>query len=328
MKKKLFAVLAATLAGATLSLSACTSGSSKITLKNYWNVNTDYTSNETIDETLTYAVSYESYESEAINYDLDYDGTYQTTLTWDATNNLYVFTSKLQIKATFTVGDESEIKEDDVYTVAYFHKAGGTDSLRPVYSYREITSHSPIATNRASTTEDCYERYDYKIETNYDNGQGKCTIIQEFYNKELDETLEIARQEKSFNATNKKYSVFDNEQFPVAFRAMPSGTNTKIQMYNPFLERSQNYKVSLSGDTKEKKYSYTLNGSTVEPTIHYHTASIAVDGTASGQAQWAEIATIQNEQANIDHRIMLAYYAPLSHNIGVLQYKLTTAQYK
>ena len=30
MKKKLFAVLAATLAGATLSLSACTSGDSKI----------------------------------------------------------------------------------------------------------------------------------------------------------------------------------------------------------------------------------------------------------------------------------------------------------
>lgn len=328
MKKKLFAVLAATLAGTTLSLSACTSGDSKITFRDYWNVTPSLTAEEPINETLTYDVAFESYNSESINYDIDYKGTYTTTLMWDYKESLYVFTSNLDVETTFTVGNESETKKDKVYTKVSFHKAGGTDNLSPVSSYKEITSHTPIVTNSASTPKDCYERYDYTITTNYENGQGKCTILRELYSEELNDLIEMPPKEKTFNATSKKRSVLDNEQFPVAFRTLPVNTNTTVQMFNPFLEKSQKYTVSFSEETQEKKYSYKLNGNDVTPTIHYHTASIAVAGTTSGQAQSAEIATMEEGKPNTNRRLMLAYYAPLSQNIGVLKYTLKTAEYK
>ena len=96
MKKKLFAVLAATLAGATLSLSACSSGDSKILFKNYWNLNTESTSNAKIDETLLYKVSYLSYGGN-INYTLDYDGTYNTRLV-SKSNDTYESPSRFTTK--------------------------------------------------------------------------------------------------------------------------------------------------------------------------------------------------------------------------------------
>ena len=334
MKKKLFAVLAATLAGATLSLSACTSGDSKITFNNYWNIYTEdtYTSNETIDETLTYDVSYKSGDNDsAINYEIDYDGEYITHLySKPDAPGVYVFISDLDVAVTFTINGKSTTKKDRVHTEVHFHKAGGTNSMSPIYSYKEILSHSPVVTSSASTPDDCYTPYAYVFTTTYENGQGKCTSVQKAYddqNNTYIDGLEF-EQEFSFSASSNKRSVLDNEQFPVAFRAMPAGTDTTVQMFNPFLEKSQNYKVSLSSNTQEKKYTYTLNGNQVEPTIHYHTASIAVDGTTSGQPQTAEIATIQDAAMNTNRRIMLAYDAPLSHNIGVLKYELNTADYK
>jgi hypothetical protein len=329
MKKKLFAVLATMLAVSTLSLSACTSGNSKITFKNYWNVNTEYTSNETINETLTYDVSYLPSGNGAINYVLDYEGTYTTNLYLKSSaDDVYVFTSDLVVDATFMVNGLEEVKHDYVHTEVTFYKAGGTENLRPISSLKQITSHSPIMTTSASTPQDCYYRYDYEIKTVYENGQGVCTRTSKIYNEELNDYIETVDYEKSFTATSKKRTVLDNEQFPIAFRAMPAGTDTTVQMFNPFLQHSQNYRVSLSGDTTERKYEYTLNGSKVTPTLRYHTGTIVVDGTASGQAQWAEIATIEDERMNTDRRIMLAYYAPLAQNVGLMVYELTSATYR
>lgn len=327
MKKKLFAVLAATLAGATLSLSACTSGDSKIVFKNYWNFVTEYTSNEPIDETLVYDVSYTSYDSD-INYDLDYDGTYTTRLV-SQSNDTYLFTSNLEVTVTFTVNGVTEEKQDKVETQVLFYKAGGTDNLRPVSSSKKITSHTPVFTDGASAPKDCYQRYDYEFTTTYQDGNGNCVSLRKLFdeNKQAYDTTADYVENYSFSATSSKRSVLDNEQFPVAFRAMPAGTSTKVQMFNPFLGYSQNYAVSVTSDTKEKVYNYALNGENVERTIAYCTASISVDGTTSGQPQWAEIAAEQSSKDNRYRNIMLYYCAPLSNYMGYLEYKLVSADY-
>ena len=101
MKKKLFAVLAATLTMATLSLSACGSSTSKIVFKNYWNFNTAAGIVENIDETLVYDVSYTSYNSQ-INYELDYDGTYTTNLVLLG-DGTYQFSTELTMDVTYTL---------------------------------------------------------------------------------------------------------------------------------------------------------------------------------------------------------------------------------
>ncbi|MBQ8343078.1 MAG: hypothetical protein IJY21_03105 [Clostridia bacterium] len=325
MKKKLFAVLAATLAGATLSLSACTSGDSKIVFKNYWNYDTEYTSNQLIDETLVYDVSYTSYNSN-INYTLDYDGTYTTRLV-SQSNDTYLFTSDLDVTASFTVNGVTEEKQDSVTTQVVFYKAGGTDNLRPVSSYKKIVSHSPNYTNGASSPKDCYTPYHYEFTTTYTDGQGSCVSTRRVFTNDGQDYVDVP-ETYSFSATSSKRSVLDNEQFPVAFRAMPAGTSAKVQMFNPFLGHSQNYAVSLSSDTKEKTYSYTLNGTDIERTIKYCTASIAVDGTTSGLPQQAEIAALQDSKDNTNRNIMLYYGAPLANYMGILEYKLISANYQ
>ncbi len=324
MKKKLFGLLAATLAGSTLFLSACTAGDSKIVFKNYWNYNTESTSGEQIDETLVYEVSYVSYGSN-INYTLDYDGTYTTRLV-SKSNDTYEFTSELDVTVSFTVNGKTEEKQDSVKTQVIFYKAGGTDNLRPVSSYKKLTSHSPVYTNGASAPKDCYQRYDYEFTTTYQDGQGVCNAVRRYYNTDTQDFVDVP-QRYTFSASSSKRSVLDNEQFPVAFRAMPAGTNTKVQMFNPFLGYSQNYVVSVSGDAKEKEYAYKLNDEDNKRIIKYHTASIIVDGTSSGQPQRAEIASLQDSTMNINRNLMLYYGAPLSNNMGILEYHLISADY-
>ena len=326
MKKKLFAVLAATLAGATLSLTACSSGESKIIFKNYWNYDTEYTSNERIDETLVYDVTFTPVNSGAINYGLDYKGTYTTHLV-SQTDDTYLFTSVLDIDVTFTVGQTSETMKDRVETNVLFYKAGGSDNLRPISSHKKIVSHSPAINKGVSAIKDCYRLYGYEFTTTYeDNGNAVCVTKENVYNADYSDFV-VMETSDTFSASA-KCSVLDNEQFPVAFRAMPAGTNTKVQMFNPFIGHSQKYKVSISSDTKEKQYDFKLNGTDFKRTIKYTTASICVDGTSSGQPQWAEIAALQDANNNTYRNIMLYYCAPLSNYIGSLNYLLVSADYK
>ncbi len=326
MKKKLFAVLAATLAGTTLSLSACTSGDSKIVFKNYWNYDTEYTSNESIDETLVYDVSFTPNKDSAINYEIDYDGTYTTHLK-SQSNEIYEFTSTLEITVRFTLNGETETKTDSTTTNVVFYKAGGTDNMRPISSYKKLTSHTPRYVNNAATIQDCYTLFDYEITTTYKDGNGTCVCVRNIF-EDSEQVSFPKKKEYSFSATSGKRSVLDNEQFPVAFRAMPAGTNTNVQMFDPFLGYSHNYAVSVTSETKDKEYTYKLNGEDIKRTISYTTASICVDGTSSGQPQWAEIAAVQNNKSNTNRNIMLYYCAPLSNYMGDLEYKLISANYQ
>ncbi len=327
MKKKLFAVLAATLACTTLSLSACTSGDSKIIFKNYWNYDTEYTSNESIDETLVYDVSFTPTYGNTINYKIDYDGTYTTHLK-SQSNEIYEFTSTLDITLVFTLNGVTEEKRDSVTTNVVFYKAGGTDNLRPISSYKKMTSHTPNYTKSAAAIKDCYTLFDYEITTTYDdNGNGNCVSVRNIFDDSEQVTIP-EKKEYSFSATSGKRSVLDNEQFPIAFRAMPAGTNTKVQMFDPFLGYSHNYAVSVTSEAKEKEYSYKLNGNDVKRTIPYTIASISVDGTSSGRPQWAEIAALQDSKSNTHRNIMLYYCAPLSSYMGELEYKLISADYQ
>lgn len=338
MKKKFFAAIAATLAGTTLCLSACTAGDSKILFGNYWNKNTEPTAQETLNETLVYDVSFEKQESSFINYELDYDGEYTTTLT-SQPGNRYKFTSTLTVDVTFTVNGESLTKKDEVKSEVLFHAAGGTENLRPISSRKIITSHTPVS-EKVSKPADCYQRYDYEIKTNYLNennewdGNATCDIIYKQYDAATDTCPEEKNLYKTypFSANSSKRSVLDNEQFPVAFRALPAGTNAKVQMFNPFIGHSQNYVVELKSEEKEAAFTYDLTVDSVTTkqsnvTIKYRTASIVVDGTASGQPQWAYVASLQDVKTNANRNIILRYFAPLAYGMGNMKYELISATY-
>ncbi|MBE5747292.1 MAG: hypothetical protein E7352_03840 [Clostridiales bacterium] len=329
MKKKLFAAFAATLACATLALGACSANEAPITFVNYWDLNTEYTNEDPTHESLVYDVSFTPSYSSFVNYKIDYDGTYKTTLDWEKDDKTYTSTSSLQLAVTFEVNGDKETRNDFVTTTVKFHQAGGVNNLRPISSSKTILSHTPITNSGAFKASDCYSVFCYKIETVYENGFGYCTMTE----YDVDTTSHLPDYDKVleekkfvFGAYSSKCSVLDNEQFPIAFRAMPAGTNAAVQIFNPFAGYSQKYSVALSAAPTKGSYKYKLNGEETERTIDYHTASIVVDGESSGLPQTAEIATLnwKDTTLNINRNVMLRYYTPLAYNMGTIVYSLSS----
>ncbi|MBQ9714422.1 MAG: hypothetical protein IJV83_03780 [Clostridia bacterium] len=316
--KKCFAALAALLASTTLCLSSCTDNGSKITFKNYWS-NAEAGTVKPINETCEYEVSFDDYDSSFINYELNYTGTYKTTLvsSREGDSFIYTFSTELALTTTFTVDEDTETFKDYMISSVKFYAPGGEDNLRPISSSKEIYSHSPRITNEASEAKDCYTFYHYRFTNDYSDG-GTCIKERIFHgiNEETGEEITSTAEETFTFSTSSKHNVLDNEQFPVAFRAMPTGTDNTVRMFNPYIEGTQDYDVSLSDDAEDHSVKFQLNGETAESKKYYE-ASIVLSSNASGQPQTAWIA-----EEDAFNRIMLYYKAPLANSIGAIEYKL------
>ncbi len=316
MKAKKIALLLAGILSAA-SLAACTDNDKHVLFNSYWQYDS-LARGEQVNETLTYAVTYEAGAgNEDLSYTFTYGtGSYVTTLQKNADRATYTYVTKLTMPVSFEVGDETATFEDSVVTAVSFADAG--ESLRPISSTKTVISHTPT-NSKATKIDDCYLAHNYTLETVYTReGKGTSTVT---YN-DTEET-----ESSTFEYGKGKYSYLDNEQLLLALRGISTDvTSGSIQYYNPFLKTTQRVNLSFD-DTVSGEFSHTVNGEDLAvKEISYRPITLTINSKNPGATQTAWVATTDTPGKNVHRNVMLYLETPLSYNLGALTYNLTSVQ--
>lgn len=307
--KKIISIVA--LALTTSLLTAC-SGAQKITFNPYWNL--DVFSSENIHEVLKYNVRFE--KGSSYGYELDYTGTYTTTLQRQTTAEgyyYYLYQTELLVDVTYTLGEESKTLTDHVTTEVTFRPA--ENGLAPIFSQKSVVSSSPLPTQHPTSLDDCYQIYTYELTTAYEEKTGTVTLTQN------DKTTE-----QRFTLDN-DLSYLDNEQLLLSLRAMSTSVSSaQLAAYSPFTASVQQIAVSFDNGS-EGKFEFQKNGTAVSQTIPYRPVQMQINDKNSGFAQTAWIAKPTSTTSNTHRNVMLRLETPIYQGLGTLIYELTSADY-
>ncbi len=305
-----------------LPLAACTSSSKKVAFGEYWR--TDVNSPQTIDETLTYAVTFEKSNSAwTSGYTLDYGtGSYIARLTTKAEESEYVYTTELSIPVTYTYGDESVTYTDSVITKVRFASAG----LIPISSEKQVVSHSPV-NGTPTSLKGCYSAYELEVLTTYQSNGKASSVVTGFSDKGESNERKLDRA-NDFDYAREDYSYLDNEQLLLALRAFPdSSTSETVETYNPFVDTIQKVKVTLDQKTSQSFPNLKRNGQPLaDSNLSFRTVTIGLDESNPGATQTLKIATVTNPTNNVNRNVILSMTTPLSYGLGSLVYSLTDIQ--
>lgn len=299
------------------SLGACMNKNNQIQLNPYWLENSQAFTN--IDETLTYGVTFEeSSGMSSMGYAVAYsDGVYTTTLTssQEGGENVYIYTTALDIKVTYTYGGENAEFVDSIYSETKFN-----ETLKPISSVKTIVSHSPVNTNGGhKKVSDCYASYAYEVKTTY-SGKDGVSVITNYADPENPKEV----KNKTFNASSGNYRYLDNEQLLFALRGVSNSTTSgKFRFYSPFVDALQIVKFSFNDETGAK-FDYTENGTVVSKDITYRPVTLTLSAKNPGATQTAWIAKCTDAERNANRNILLRLETPLSYNMGKLVYKLNS----
>ncbi len=312
MKKKfLLPVLAGILAFSTLT--ACTDSDKSVSFSEYWQK--DSLNPGTVEETLTYAVTFEKGAGyDATGYLLSYgEGHYQTNL--KSTTQGYAYTTELTMPVSYTLGSETKEFTDTVTTSVLFERT----SLLPIASTKTVVSHSPTNA-QAKTVADCYVAYEYTVETTYADGTGKSKVVY----RETEDVKALEQAETSFQYKKGDYSYLDNEQLLLALRAISSTTTTgSIKSYAPTEDSMQKIKFTFEEATG-KEFNHTVNGASLsDKNISYRPVTLQRSANNPGTTQTAWIATTPDPSNNLHRNVLLKLETPLAYNLGKLVYTLT-----
>ncbi len=321
-KKKLFVLTSAALSA--ILLSSCSTAS--ITgFSSNWYANTAIpTVVEGTSETLSYAVSMKPDSSYNNVYSVLYsNGTYTTTLAAEMHEGelIYSYQIRFTISVQYTFQSEtSELFTDVLTSKVRFKNAQA--GLRPVYSEREVESHSPSGPTPKSI-EDTYRHYHYKVVTEYpDASSGKST----FTNLDPDNPSEDI---KEFSVSD-KYSFVDADQLLFAVRGMEFTSAHEIRTFSfarsTKKEETTPVKISPSGEASDE-FSFKMNGKDVKAPIAYYPVTIAYQVKLPGGAQTAWYAKTTDPTANTYRNVMLKYEKPIDYSLGTLVYTLTSADF-
>ncbi len=317
MKAKKLVLAVAAVVGAT-SLVACTDNDKHVAFNEYWKY--DWSSSGEVDETLTYAITFEKgVGMDGVGYTLSYsDGKYTTHL--KSTNQGYEYKTSLSLNAVYKYGNEEAVTlPDKVETTVVF----SNKTWLPLSSTKTVVSHSPV-NGEVAKTSDCYVAYNYTVETLYTDGKAHTTVA---YNETEDH--KAVTNEHDFEYGKGKYSYLDNEQLLLALRGVPADTASgSVKVHNPFLEATQKIKFSFT-ENDPTKLTYTLNGTPSTTDFSYREVSVTISDKNPGATQTAWIAaTASDTTKNVNRNVMLRLETPLSYSLGTLIYTLTSIQTK
>lgn len=317
MKGKKIALL---LAGATCaaSFAACTNTNKKLSTLEYWKYNV-LAVGEGIDESLEYAVEFDTENALAPAYKLSYsNGSYVTHLR--STTEGYEYTTKLTIDVTYQLENSTPYTyTDEVETTVKFSGA----TLTPLSSTKRVKSHSPTNVTPTKIAH-CYNVFDYSLETTYSDGVGTT----KYTNYPTAEGQTESTKTLTFHYGDSDYSYFDNEQLLLVLRAAnATTTSATIESYNPFMDGIQKVKLSYATEAKSKfDYEWTVGEISENKTneeISYRAVSVLLDDKNPGATQTAWIATtVNNGTSNTYRNLMLRLETPLSYSYGKLVYTL------
>ena len=319
--KKLIPLLALVLGFSAFA--GCTNSDKKVRFGNYWNVNALDTTKEAKDtEILEYDITFKAAEVSLVDYKVDYsNGKYTTRLEYVEAEDLYVYTTALNITAQYTFNGETKSVDDSITSEVKFRS--GEYSLQPVSSKKEIVGSTPL-TVTPETVDDCFTQFHYTLETTYnaDCSEGTSVITN------IPAEGEPYARDNDFEIEQKKFSYLDNEQLLFALRGIPNSTSSAtVLVYSPFANAVQ--KVSMSYATEESaEFTFLKNGAEQKGLITYRPISLVLDEQNPGATQTVWIAKYEDATANKNRNVMLRLETPLSYGLGTLTYTLKSVSYQ
>jgi hypothetical protein len=124
-----------------------------------------------------------------------------------------------------------------------------------------------------------------------------------------------------------KYSCLDNEQLPLAIRAIPTNVSSaKVSVLNPFGKATQMVSLSFSSETSTE-FTFKRGEETVTKTLTYRPASMVLNERNPGGTQTIWVAKAADQQKNEYRNVILKMETPIYYNYGALVYTLTSVSW-
>lgn len=232
--------------------------------------------------------------------------------TMDSISSIIRATTRLDLSATYVLGDKTETSEDFIHTTAYFFNS--QSSFAPVYTEREISYLYPTV----GTSDFVLHELKGKDITEYGKDKYK---VSTYYG----ETAET-----EYDYTYK--TLIDNSSLLLAVRnkKLDKDTSYTLPTVHPSYKSAQNLRLTHFAD-KEKEITFDYNGE--EKTVNFGLNGLSfVVGTINNSGM-AQIVFVQNgEKDGIDKSLIVEYVSPLVENgsfqkMGALKYTLSQATY-
>lgn len=305
-------------------------------------------------QNLTYSVEYYLDDEHPHYYKTEF---YAKQFSWDmqnipegykndavSTEILYYFKTEMRIsgKYVYTANGFSSEFENVVETECYFRPA--ENKLKPVYSKQTAKSATPI--NITATENVLYMDTECSYETFYNFEFTECTTVVNESRTPIGSAGKGETEKKQYNVVinklNESKSVFDNSSLYVAIRSfsladkyshsinvvLPASkklnsytvSGSENSMYpeeENMTEQQKNERAKIVAEMKEKNL---LTGDNLETVC----ASITYNGELSGAAQrvWYAKGAVTTPDNNKGRSTMIKISAPLSYNLGTLNYTL------
>lgn len=317
----------------TLILVFCLFGCSKVkvslfTASNFLDTPSNH-SVSTVNETLTYAVSYKQAENEktlVISID-SAKSSYTTVLTNSSYNEkaCYLLETSLVMVGEIDNAGQKTALNDVITTKCYF--LGVENALSPLYSERTVKSNSVVRTTPINATEHTYEvhYYDYDIKTVYEDNNAKVSLTVN-QKPESDENF-VSYENHEFSDIDNGSAYVDNEILLFAPRAMTLTSVTNKSFYTIDAVSVKNHKMTLTSKTEEPTKTIVpsnyFNGIEKVLEVLCYGVTFKINSNASGSpivAYYAD-ANNKNERAR-----MIMAETSASYGLGTYTYSIIQAK--
>ena len=348
-KKRLFALLAC----APLAvLCACGGGVRSLALSANWYKGAMQKQITDIDERLEYTVTFRD-EVEGNGYHASYqEGSYVTELTTTDQveghegQKMYVLRTRFEISGKFLYGDhESEPFTDHTYSEVYFFGVDDhTNPLRPLKSYKHISSHAPVA-NPSETT--LYTPYHYEYSFDYsetlDTAKYSITTLPALEG-------EFCPHPAENDATPSEYDIkltgsgtyLDNEQIFFALRGLELNEAVSFRSVDPqtrlctvltFPSVPTSVDLNAGSEDPENTISFDILNAdgtvaeTVNGTVRANVATLRYSASQPGPERKLTYAALTQENNNKYRNVLLKIENPIAQSLGYMTYSLKRARF-
>ena len=311
-------------------LTACGGETPALSFNANWYRNTALKSDiQNTYEHLEYEVTFESTPQDgfSVNYA---NGIYKTELKdgpvmlESGLLNGYIYTTDLSISVSFTLdGKTSEIYEDSVHTEIEFLSAA--EGLKPVKSFREVVSHSPVtkAPNRslADPLESCYAAFHNSYLIEYNEALTSASVTFTDYS-----SFGTPNEEKVNYKLGGKGTFLDNDQLTFALRGLNLSTSASFRTLDYVNRTWKNVQLPTATGLTES-VNFEMDGVPVQTDIDAYSISVGYAGDYGGQSQVMVLAKTTDANANTYRNVMLRLESPILYSLGTLRYKLVKATF-
>ena len=330
--KKKTAVLAGLMSA--ILFTACTSPSNKVKFSENWYNDTTSDIKANSSETLTYSVGFTAQSNSDTQYRaLRYNqGAYTTELvsvySEELQTYLYRYSTSLSISGEHECKTTGEILNftDTVTSEVLFTSA--MQGLKPISSKKTLLSHTPSTNSSPMTLAECYAKYNYTVETTYDENLNG-TSVQTLYHEAKDENTpakDPTVTTTNFTAKDDSYTTLDNEQLFLAIRGITTFSSQKFNVYNNSWKRSQLVGLTAQSETSDE-FTLKINGEDKKVTIAYTPITIGIQEKNSGSDQTVWVAKTTDRTNNLYRNVILSFSVPLYSAYGTFEYKLVEANF-